>query len=155
MINTLKNSVRLKRIRNIETSRLRMAYELWEYFVSSAKSTKKLLYAILGERLPGNPQLQKTPGSQHCELHELIAQAQQPEIAAAQLYLRNAIVKQARALLNGRLLKGRRMQRSEDFKKYFEEFVGELEGGTITRRLSKDKKKSLLSPPPPQEQPEP
>lgn len=91
---------------------MRMAYELWEYFVSSAKSTKKLLYAILGQNLASSPELEKTPSNQNCELHELIAKAEQPEISAAQNYLRNVIVKQTRALLNGKLLKGRRMQRS-------------------------------------------
>lgn len=123
LINTLKNSVKLKRIRNIETSRLRMAYELWEYFVSSSKCTKKLLYAILGDNLINNPELEKAPNNQNCELHDLILQATLPQLVAAQNYLRNIIVKQARALLNGKLLAGRRMQRSEDFKKYFEEFV--------------------------------
>lgn len=65
------------------------------------------------------------------------------EIRAAQNYLCREIVRQSRRLLDSKEFSTRRMNKPEEFRSYFEEFIAEIEQGKISRRLPKCVKQEI------------
>jgi hypothetical protein len=59
------------------------------------------------------------PLEKNDDLRQLMAEMGEEQLCIAQEYLRGVMVKQAKALLNGKLLRGSRIQRPEEFEKYF------------------------------------
>ena len=91
--------------------------------MASSKTTKKFLFSILGRSSTDYPLGRKINAIFDHQLLEEFRYKKHEEIEEAQLYLRNLIVRQSKKLLTGNLLKGRRIQKAEEFKKYFEEFI--------------------------------
>lgn len=113
-----------------------LAQCMWRLFQKSNYYSKRVLHFLFG--------VEGTVALPFEGFAEVATVYPQYEIALAQEYLREEVGRQGKRLLGRSLLSHRRMQRADQFQSYFENFLEEIEGGAISRRLPKAAKLQVL-----------
>jgi hypothetical protein len=132
----LRNCIEVKSEDKMVREGHRAAARLWKVFKNSSNSTKKILHFLLGER---NEHKITEAGLKEVGLHRVYEEFGEKVMREARNFLADETLRQIK---EGRLeeyIEGKKLKDKQQFKKYVEIFVEELEAGFLRKRLPRDK----------------
>jgi hypothetical protein len=138
LVTTLRTRIRMKKnLKNDPT--VYLAHKMWSIFERSTYYSKRVLFFLFGVKWQSEHS--KSSKLDVCDEYTQISTLYPAEeIALAQEYLRDEILRQSRELVRRNEFQNRRFKLKEEFKIYFGRFLDELEEGWISRRFPKSTK---------------